>query len=82
MPSAVSLHRGSGTLPSGVFHCEISGASGTSQNIYVGIYPQGVGEDMQCTIKIILTCTIIILWTGNLYLYISYRFSFSPVYCI
>ena len=44
MPSAVSLRRGSGTPPSGVYRCEIPDASGTSQNIYVGIYPQGVGE--------------------------------------
>ena len=45
--SAVSLHRdlfSSTTAPSGVYHCEIPDASGASQNIYVGIYPQGDGE--------------------------------------
>ena len=45
MPSAVSLHRRSGTPPTGVYRCEIPDASGTSQSIYVGIYPQGTGED-------------------------------------
>ena len=47
MSSAVSLHRdlfSSNTAPSGVYRCEIPDASGTSQNIYVGIYPQGNGE--------------------------------------
>ena len=45
--SAVSLHRdlfSSNTAPSGVYRCEIPDASGTNQNIYVGIYPQGNGE--------------------------------------
>ena len=45
--SAVSLHSDRFsfiTAPSGVFRCEIPDDSGTSQNIYVGIYPQGVGE--------------------------------------
>ena len=45
MPSAVSLHRRSGTPPTGVYSCEIPDASGTNQSIYVGIYPQGVGEE-------------------------------------
>ena len=44
VPSAVSLRRGSSTPSSGVYRCEIPDASGTSQNIYVGIYPQGGGE--------------------------------------
>ena len=44
-PSVVRLHRrNSAMMPTGVFHCEIPDASGTSQNIYVGIYPQGDGE--------------------------------------
>ena len=30
--------------PSGMYHCEIPDASGTSQNLYVGIYPQEDGE--------------------------------------
>ena len=42
--SAVALYRSGGTSLSGVFGCEIPDASGTSQNIYVGIYPQGDGE--------------------------------------
>ena len=45
--SAVSLHNNlfsSKTAPSGVYRCEIPDASGTSQNIYVGMYPQGDGE--------------------------------------
>ena len=40
--SAVSLHRDPfnfDTAPSGVYRCEIPDAIGTSQNIYVGIYP-------------------------------------------
>ena len=44
--SAVSLHRNafsSITPPTGVFRCEIPDASGMSQNIYLGIYPEGVG---------------------------------------
>ena len=45
--SAVALYRSGGTSPSGVFRCEIPDANGTSQNIYVGIYPQGDGE-MYC----------------------------------
>ena len=43
--SAVSLHRDSLNMaPSGVYHCKIPDANGTSQDIYVGIYPQGHGE--------------------------------------
>ena len=45
--SAVTLHRNRFSFtaaPSGVYRCEISDTSGTSQNIYVGIYPQGDGE--------------------------------------
>ena len=47
VPSAVSLHRDPFNFdppPSGMYRCEIPDASGTSQNIYVGIYPQGDGE--------------------------------------
>ena len=45
--SAVSLYHdrfSSTPAPSGVYRCEIPDASGTSQNIYVGIYPQADGE--------------------------------------
>ena len=44
--SAVSLHHNLfnfNTAPAGVYRCEIPDASGTSQNIYVGIYPQEDG---------------------------------------
>ena len=58
--SAVSLHNdrfSSNTAPSGVYRCEIPDASGTSQNIYVGIYPQGDGElQMFITIIIAFAC--------------------------
>jgi hypothetical protein len=47
VPSAVSLRRSSGTPPTGMYRCEIPDASGNNQNIYVGIYPQGIGEDAQ-----------------------------------
>ena len=46
--SAVSLYCSGSTPLSGVFRCEIPDASGTGQNIYVGIYPQDDGEDAQC----------------------------------
>ena len=44
--SAVSLHISDpfSTTESGVYRCEIPDASGTSQDIYVGIYPLGDGE--------------------------------------
>ena len=45
-PSAVRLHRrNNAMMPIGVFRCEIPDASGHSQSIYVGVYPdhQGVG---------------------------------------
>ena len=44
-PSMVRLHRrNSAMMPTGVFHCEIPGASGTI-SVYVGIYPsQGLGD--------------------------------------
>ena len=46
VPSAVSLLRNSATVtfPTGVFRCEIPHASGTRQNVYVGIYPEGDGK--------------------------------------
>ena len=42
--SAVALYRSGGTSPSGVYRCEIPDTSGTSQNIYVGVYSQGAGK--------------------------------------
>ena len=58
--SAVSLHDNRfslNTAPSGVYRCEIPDASGTSQNIYVGIYPQGDGE-LQMFITIIIAFAV------------------------
>ena len=44
-PSVVRLHRrNSAMMPTGVFRCEIPDASMNSQDIYVGVYPQGDGE--------------------------------------
>ena len=42
--SAVSLYRNGGTSPTGVFRCEVPDASGTSQSLYVGIYPLTDGK--------------------------------------
>jgi hypothetical protein len=46
VPSAVSLHNDKFsfyTVQSGVYRCEIPDASGTSKNIYVGIYSRQDG---------------------------------------
>ena len=41
----VRLHRKKNvTMPTGVFHCEIPDASGTSQNIYIGVYYRRVSR--------------------------------------
>ena len=46
-PSVVRLNRrNNAMMPTGVFHCEIPDASGTSQSIYVGLYPEGVGKTL------------------------------------
>ena len=37
--SAVSLYRNGATSPTGVFRCDVPDASGTSQSIFVGVYP-------------------------------------------
>ena len=50
-------------LPSGVYHCEIPDASGTSQNIYVGIYPEGDGEISTFTQQCV---NIIVIISGSL----------------
>ena len=42
--SAVSLNHHSGMSPTGVFRCDVPDASGTSQSVYVGIYPYSDGE--------------------------------------
>ena len=45
--SSVSLHHNPSSFiatPSGVFRCAVPDASGTTQNIYVGIYPQADGK--------------------------------------
>ena len=60
VPSAVSLYLGAPIYPwpSGVFLCEIPDASGSRQNIYVGIYPQAYyGEIDQDTVLLLLYCT-------------------------
>ena len=57
--SAVAFYRSGGTSPSGVFHCEIPDASGTSQNIYVGIYPQGAGK-LQLNYRLCILLTVLI----------------------
>ena len=67
VPSAVSLHRdhsfGSAMPPTGVFRCEIPDASGTSQNIYVGIYPRGLGKICMYSqlhaVKLALICFLV-----------------------
>ena len=42
--SVVRLNRRNNAIsPTGVFRCEIHNASGVSQNIYAGIYPEGEG---------------------------------------
>ena len=45
------------TSPTGIFHCEIADASGISQNIFVGLYPEGEGR----TICIELTSHSVII---------------------
>ena len=42
--SAVRLYRNGATSPTGVFRCNVPDASGTSQNIFVGIYPLTDGK--------------------------------------
>ena len=44
--SVVRLHRRENTvMPIGIFHCEIPDKNGTNQSIYVGVYPQGQGNN-------------------------------------
>ena len=58
--SAVALRRDPFTpAPSGVYRCEIPDSSGTSQNIYVGIYPQEVGEIRNTIIVIVIPIIIV-----------------------
>ena len=59
--SAVTLHcdrfSDINTALAGMYRCEIPDASGTSQNIYVGIYPQGSGDgELKMLITIIAIC--------------------------
>ena len=44
--SVVSLYHNAATSPTGVFRCEVSDASGTSQSIYVGLYLEGDGKSI------------------------------------
>ena len=68
--SAVSLHHdrfSSNAAPVGVYCCEIPDAGGTSQNIYVGIYPH---EDGDKNINdIIIMCIIILIYLVDKYKY-------------
>ena len=48
-PGTVLLHRNPEGATTGVFRCEIPDATGTLQNIYVGIYTATTGES--CTLK-------------------------------
>ena len=44
-PSVVRLNRrDNAMMPTGVFRCEIPDASGTNQNVYVGVYPGAIGK--------------------------------------
>ena len=44
-PSVVRLNRrNNAMMPTGVFRCEIPDASGTNQNVYVGVYSWGIGK--------------------------------------
>lgn len=55
--SAVSLHHNIGnTLNSttGIFRCEIPDVSRNERSLYVGIYPQGVGEIMFIKFEILI----------------------------
>ena len=66
-PSVVYLLRlNDATSPTGVFRCAIPDASGTSQSIYVGVYPLGEGAptvndplDYRYDLNQTLTCTSI-----------------------
>jgi hypothetical protein len=66
--SAVSLHRDRFSFivaPSGVYRCEIPDASGTSQNIFVGIYSQRDGEIDTVYSAIYFYITSILIVTGS-----------------
>ena len=64
-PSVVRLNRRNNALmPTGVFRCEVPDANGSSQSLYVGIYPSGLGMpkideivEYSYDLNQILTCT-------------------------
>ena len=43
-PSVVTLHRRNNAQTTGVFRCEVPDASGTNQQLYVGVYPVNSGS--------------------------------------
>ena len=45
--SAVKLYRNGATSPTGVFRCDVPDANGTSQSIFVGIYPLTDGKPLK-----------------------------------
>ena len=45
--SAVSLYRNGATSPTGVFRCDVPDVSGTSQSIFVGLYPSTDGKRLK-----------------------------------
>ena len=47
---AVRLNRNPGATTTGVFHCDIPGASGDLQSLYVGIYTATTGESRTLSI--------------------------------
>ena len=44
-PGVVRLHRRGGSMmPAGIFRCEIPDEGGMNQSIYIGVYPDVLGE--------------------------------------
>jgi len=43
-PGRVILSRNYESTATGIFHCDIPGASGATESLYVGIYDSGTGE--------------------------------------
>ena len=61
-PSFVRLQRRNNAQTTGVFHCEVPDASGTSQSLYVGVYPVNSGSPSITSLvynpsTLTLTCT-------------------------
>ena len=63
-PSVVRLQRRNNAQTTGVFRCEVPDASGTNQQLYVGVYPVNSGSPSitglhynRFTLTLTLTCT-------------------------